>query len=47
MLGFILGELKNWWITKSTNEIKEFEHLEAKHTRVRYDQDIYETIRIH
>lgn len=39
--------LKEWWLGSDYSEIDEFERIESKHTRVRYDEDIYEIIRIH
>lgn len=46
MLTDFLIEIKNWWFGESKlNE--EFDRLESKHTRVRFDNDIYELIRIH
>jgi hypothetical protein len=46
MLTQTLLTLKNWWIAEST-KIKEIESLESKHTKIRFDKDIYEVIRIH
>lgn len=41
-------KLKNWWISESTETIvKELKILESKHTKIRFDKDIYEVIRIH
>jgi hypothetical protein len=48
MLTVILTEIKNIWFGKSrTNDnFEEIERLESKHTRVRFDKDIYEIIRV-
>ncbi len=48
MLTDIYYELKNWWVNGSSfvMENEEFERLESKHTRVHFDVDIYEIIRV-
>ncbi|WP_163099817.1 hypothetical protein [Peribacillus alkalitolerans] len=48
MLSDIFYEFKNWWIgeSRTTVENEEFERLESKHTRVHFDVDIYEIIRV-
>jgi hypothetical protein len=47
MLTNILTEFKNWWLGNSKETFEEIERLESKHTRVRFDLDIHELIRIH
>lgn len=47
MLTHTFLKLKNWWITESTDKIKEIKSLESKHTKIRFDEEIYEIIRIH
>jgi hypothetical protein len=49
MLTDIFLEFKSWWLGKSVSSDKmdEFERIESKHTRVHYDEDIYEIIRVH
>lgn len=48
LLTFILTEFKNMWFGKSntSDNVQEIERLESKHTRVRFDKDIYEIIRV-
>jgi len=48
MLTIILTEFKNMWFSKSTTiaNLDEIDRLESKHTRVRFDKDIYEIIRV-
>lgn len=48
MLTIIITEFKNMWLRKAgTNaNFDEIERLESKHTRVRFDKDIYEIIRV-
>lgn len=45
MLTVILTEIKNIWFGTNDN-FEEIERLESKHTRVRFDKDIYEIIRV-
>ncbi len=41
-------EFKNWWFEDYTNEeMLEFERIESKHTRVHFDEEINEIIRVH
>ena len=47
MLTNLLSEIKYWWFGELKEEIEEIERIESKHTRVRFDADIYELIRIH
>ncbi|WP_167555454.1 hypothetical protein [Gottfriedia acidiceleris] len=47
MLTNLLTEIKFWWFGELREEIEEIERIESKHTRIRYDSDIYELIRIH
>ncbi|WP_176545177.1 hypothetical protein [Bacillus sp. AFS041924] len=47
MLTNLLTEIKYWWFGELMEEIDEIERIESKHTRVRFDNDIYELIRIH
>ena len=47
LLKNILIEFKNWWFGMSKEEFEEIERLESKHTRVRFDFDVHELIRIH
>ncbi|WP_176525898.1 hypothetical protein [Bacillus sp. AFS001701] len=47
MLTNFLTEIKFWWFGEIREEIEEIERIESKHTRVRFDSDIYELIRIH
>ncbi|WP_158095124.1 hypothetical protein [Gottfriedia luciferensis] len=46
MLTIIFSEFKRWWLGETKEEIDEIVRLESKHTRVRFDADIYELIRI-
>jgi len=48
MLTIIFTEIKNMWlgISRTNDNFEEFKKLESKHTRVRFDKDIYEIIRI-
>jgi len=48
MLTVILTEIKNIWFGKprSNDNFEEIERLESKHTRVRFDKEIYEIIRV-
>jgi len=43
----ILSEFKYWWFGQVKEELEEINRLESKHTRVHYDIDIHELIRIH
>ncbi|MFB7140668.1 MULTISPECIES: hypothetical protein [unclassified Bacillus (in: firmicutes)] len=47
MLTNLLTEIKFWWFGELREEAEELERIESKHTRVRFDSDIYELIRIH
>ncbi|MBP0725363.1 hypothetical protein J5Y03_09205 [Bacillus sp. RG28] len=47
MLINLLTEFKNWWFGEFKVEFEEIERLESKHTRVRFDFDVHELIRIH
>ncbi|MEH7351872.1 MULTISPECIES: hypothetical protein [Gottfriedia] len=47
MLTNLLSEIKFWWFGELREEIEEIERIESKHTRVRFDSDIHELIRIH
>ncbi|MGG0174814.1 hypothetical protein [Gottfriedia acidiceleris] len=47
MLTNLFTEIKFWWFGELREEIEEIERIESKHTRVRFDSDIYELIRIH
>lgn len=48
MLTIIITEFKNMWFGKSRTNVnlEEFDRLESKHTRVRFDKGIYEIIRV-
>lgn len=49
MLTIIFTEIKNMWfgMLRTNDNLEEIERLESKHTRVRFDSDIYEIIRVH
>lgn len=47
MFTYIFFDLKNWWFGETVDRYEEFELVESKHTRVHYDEDIYEVIRVH
>ncbi|MCM3586573.1 hypothetical protein M3182_12600 [Mesobacillus maritimus] len=48
MLTELFLEFKHWWSGEFLNEEKEeFERIESKHTRVHFDEDIEEVIRVH
>ncbi|SEN06765.1 hypothetical protein SAMN05192533_108219 [Mesobacillus persicus] len=48
MLTELILELKNWWYSDAVSEeLEEFERIESKHTRVHFDEDIREEIRVH
>jgi len=48
MLTIIITEFKNMWFGKSRTIVnfEEIDRLESKHTRVRFDKDITEIIRV-
>lgn len=48
MLTLILTEFKNMWFSnlRTNVSLDEIDRLESKHTRVRFDKDIYEIIRV-
>ena len=47
VFNYIYYELRNWWFEETIDQTVEFERLESKHTRVHYNEDIYESIRVH
>ncbi|UPM52846.1 hypothetical protein [Gottfriedia acidiceleris] len=48
MLTIIFTEIKKMWFDLSCTyeRFEEIDRLESKHTRVRFDKDIYEIIRV-
>ncbi len=48
MLTIIFTEIKKMWFDLSCTyeSFEEIDRLESKHTRVRFDKDIYEIIRV-
>ncbi|MHC0038241.1 hypothetical protein [Pseudoneobacillus sp. C159] len=46
MFNFIYYEFRNWWLGETVDMMDEFQRMESQHTRVHYDDDIYEVIRI-
>lgn len=48
MIKSIVNEFKNWWFSFPSPMIDndEFERIESKHTRVHFDVDINEMIRV-